>query len=342
MSARPGYFTIDLESGIRGEITASNHTALYKFTFFGNATGNATVDAPLSPLFIVDLTDLPDTRQSGSAAVDPETGRMTGTGNFGPSFGLGRYDAYFCADFKGGSIRDTGVFINNRAGNDPKNITVGTDNNDPPLPAGTWVWFEPDEDGPIEVTARVGVSFISIDQACSNAEKEAPDLDFETALSAAESAWKDKLSVINIDATGVDDSFQSIFWSGIYRAMLSPQDYTGENPLWQSNEPYYDSYYCIWDSFRSIHPFITLVSFLSFVVRNNLPKLPCEQLLTPIFTGRSLLTDTNEYVPGNPVPSFYSLSIGRWLSLGSYSLASGVFTQGPIRIFSNSSSMLRS
>lgn len=28
------------------------------------------------------------------------------------------------------------------------------------------------------------------------------------------------------------------FFSGIYRTMVSPQDYTGENPLWQSDEPY--------------------------------------------------------------------------------------------------------
>lgn len=55
------------------------------------------------------------------------------------------------------------------------------------------------------------------------------------------------------------DDLQTIFWSGVYRAMISPQDYTGENPLWESDEPYYDSYYCIWDSFRSIHPFLTLV-----------------------------------------------------------------------------------
>ncbi|KAI4600770.1 hypothetical protein KJ359_012932 [Pestalotiopsis sp. 9143b] len=262
VSARPGYFSIDLMSGVRGEITATSHTALYKFTFFGNATGNASIgDAPLSPVFILDLTDLPDTRQSGSAAVDAGSGRMTGTGRFEPSFGLGQYDAYFCADFRGpAAIRDTGVFINNRAGNDPKNVSVGKDNNDPPLPAGTWLWFEPAEDsGPVEITARVGVSFISIEQACSNAEAEAPEFDFDGALAAAEQAWRDKLSAIIIDGAGVDDALQSVFWSGVYRAMLSPQDYTGENPLWDSGEPYYDSYYCIWDSFRSIHPFITLV-----------------------------------------------------------------------------------
>jgi putative alpha-1,2-mannosidase len=41
--------------------------------------------------------------------------------------------------------------------------------------------------------------------------------------------------------------------------MISPQDYTNENPNWNSTEPYYDSFYCIWDSFRSIHPLLTLL-----------------------------------------------------------------------------------
>lgn len=34
---------------------------------------------------------------------------------------------------------------------------------------------------------------------------------------------------------------------------------TGENYLWESDEPYFDSYYCIWDSARTTHPLITLV-----------------------------------------------------------------------------------
>lgn len=41
--------------------------------------------------------------------------------------------------------------------------------------------------------------------------------------------------------------------------MISPQDYTGESYLWESDEPYYDSFYCIWDSYRSIHPLLTLL-----------------------------------------------------------------------------------
>jgi putative alpha-1,2-mannosidase len=107
---------------------------------------------------------------------------------------------------------------------------------------------------------RVGLSFISADQACSNAENEIPNFDFDGTHEAAVQAWTDALSPIEVvPGSGVDPKFQKIFWSGVYRASLSPQDYTGENPLWESSEPYYDSYYCIWDSFRSIHTMITIL-----------------------------------------------------------------------------------
>ena len=235
-------------------MTVTNHTALYRFTFPATpalssaSTGSIAPYAnttKLSPLMILDLTDLPNSRINGSASVDPDTARMTGYGTFKPSFGIGSYMLYFCADFTGASIRDTGVWVNSRAGSQPKNITVVTDGINilsETLPAGVYAQFNaPDTDN--QLLARVGVSFISSDQACSNGEREIPEIDFDGTLAAAETAWNEKLSLISIDATGVDDSFQTVLWSGIYRAMISPQDYTGENPLWQSEEPYYDSYY---------------------------------------------------------------------------------------------------
>jgi putative alpha-1,2-mannosidase len=107
--------------------------------------------------------------------------------------------------------------------------------------AGTFARFHSPKDDTI--LARVGVSFISATQACSNAEREQPDFDFEGTVSAAEAAWREKLEVISVDAEGVSSELQEVFWSGAYRTMISPQDYTGENPLWDSDEPYYDSYY---------------------------------------------------------------------------------------------------
>jgi predicted alpha-1,2-mannosidase len=159
--------------------------------------------------------------------------------------------------------------MNNRAGNHPKHLQVEADgiNNSPEiLPAGAWTQFEaPNSNG--QMFVRVGMSFISIDQACSNAESEIPDYDFDGVHEAAVQAWTDTLSPIEVvPGNGVSQKFEKIFWSGIYRSGISPQDYTGENPLWESDEPYYDSYYCIWDSYRSIHTLLTILDPLSNIL----------------------------------------------------------------------------
>jgi predicted alpha-1,2-mannosidase len=41
--------------------------------------------------------------------------------------------------------------------------------------------------------------------------------------------------------------------------MLMPVNRTGENPKWTSALPYYDDFYCIWDTYRATHPLLTLI-----------------------------------------------------------------------------------
>ena len=50
------------------------------------------------------------------------------------------------------------------------------------------------------------------------------------------------------------------FYTAMYHTMLMPTDRTGENPVWQSSEPYYDDYYAIWDTYRSSGPLLTLIA----------------------------------------------------------------------------------
>ncbi len=76
--ARPGFFAITLNNSIHSEMTVSNHTALYRFTY--PTTPAAGSNSTNSPLIIIDLTDLPNSRQQGTASVDPKTGRLTGNG----------------------------------------------------------------------------------------------------------------------------------------------------------------------------------------------------------------------------------------------------------------------
>ena len=247
--ATPGYFALTLDSGVAVDMTTAEHTSLFRFNFTNSSSTG-------SPLVLLDLTDLSDSRQDNATIqVDGSTSRMTGNSVFKPSFGSGNYTAYFCADFSGADVRDNGIFVNSRANSTVKTLQVSRGINGIPLPAGAWTRFAA---GSSSVLARVGLSYISTDRACSNAETEISDYDFDSTRQAATSAWETKLSPIQIELSSVDPSYVTNFYSGIYRTMQSPQNYTNENPLFSS--PYYfDSYYCLWDSFRSQFPFLTVL-----------------------------------------------------------------------------------
>ncbi|KAF2754861.1 alpha-1,2-mannosidase, putative subfamily [Pseudovirgaria hyperparasitica] len=287
IEARVGYFAITLNNSVRAEMTVAEHAALYRFNF-----PQALTNVKSSPLILADLTDLSESRSNASIHVDNVTGRIIGSGNFGPSFGIGTYNAFFCTDFSGASIRDTGIFVNIRPGPGIDHVDVFPDGVNPSgIPAGAWSRFEAPANG--QILARVGVSFISVEQACSNAEKELPDFDFDGTVESVEKSWDLKLSSVEVDASAVDEELQTVFWSGLYRTLISPQDYTGENPYWDSGLKYYDSFYCIWDSFRSIHPLITLVDPVAQTemvaslidIYNHVGKLPdCRMTFDKGFT----------------------------------------------------------
>lgn len=83
--ARPGYFEVTLNSGINAAMTTTMHAALFRFTFSGTG-GNGSY-----PLILQDLTDLSDSRQdNATVAIDPTTGRITGSGRFQSSFSQGQ------------------------------------------------------------------------------------------------------------------------------------------------------------------------------------------------------------------------------------------------------------
>ncbi|KAI1170492.1 glycoside hydrolase family 92 protein [Nemania sp. FL0916] len=257
VDAKAGRFAVELQSGVKSSMTSSEHAALFRFQF---PTGNSSGDGAAHPLVLLDLTDLWKSRQNASISVDPKTARMTGNGTFLPSFGAGSYVMHFCADFFGGEVLDDGVWVNNRAGTEPKDLYVTRGFNLFYLEAGGWAKFKGLKDDNT-LTARVGISYVSAEQACRSAEKEIPDPegDFDRLVKQAEEAWEEKLSPVSVDAGGASEELLTSFWSGIYRTMISPQNYTGENPYWDSGIPYFDSFYCIWDSFRVQHPLLTII-----------------------------------------------------------------------------------
>jgi predicted alpha-1,2-mannosidase len=265
--AKPGYFALSLENSVFAEMTTTHRTALYRFNFphASSIKFNGTM-LTNSPLILLDVLDLASSRTMGKVDVDTKSGRISGNGTFMPSFGTGEYTAYFCVDFRGAEIRNTGYFKDNnvvsveksgatKAGTGSQNEYRKQDYRS--SSGGGWVQFHQSKSG--QIMARVGLSFLSTEKACGNAEEEIPDFDFDQVVGASQKAWREKLAVVQIDELGVSDELLTTFWSGLYRTLIAPQNYTGENPLWDSDEPYFDSFYCIWDSFRVQHPLLTLV-----------------------------------------------------------------------------------
>ncbi|KAJ5894009.1 Alpha-1-2-mannosidase [Penicillium taxi] len=248
VQSSPGYFAISLESGVHVDMTAAHHTTLFRFKF--------TKDS--NPLILLDLSDLSDSRQdNASISINSTTGRMTGSARFLPSFGSGSYKLHFCTDFNSsGALRDSGIFVDARASTGVQVLEISRGINGYPLPGGGFVRFKSPPDGLVHV--RVGVSFISPEQACTHAESEIGDFDFNSTRKTAIDSWTEKMKPIRVSRNGVNSSVLTNFYSGIYRTMVNPQNYTGENPLWTSSEPYFDSFYCLWDSFRSQLPFLTI------------------------------------------------------------------------------------
>ena len=109
------------------------------------------------------------------------------------------------------------------------------------------------------VRVKVGISFLSAARASDNVRAELPGWDFGQVRQQLRTRWE---SLLGRAELGADTPLEQkkLFYTGLYHTMLMPVDRTGENPLWNGPQPYYDDFYAIWDTFRSSNPLITLLA----------------------------------------------------------------------------------
>lgn len=109
------------------------------------------------------------------------------------------------------------------------------------------------------VKSKVGVSWISAEKACQFIDDEMPHWDLDTVVTEARSTWNNdvfgKLAVKDLK----NHTRLEMFYTAMYHAHLLPSDRTGENPHWESDEPYYDDYYTLWDTFRCLNSLYLLI-----------------------------------------------------------------------------------
>jgi putative alpha-1,2-mannosidase len=75
---------------------------------------------------------------------------------------------------------------------------------------------------PKQVNIRVGISFVSTDQACANAESEVGSTSFDDIHAQAKALWNEKLSKIEIDVPNTPPNVTELLYSSLYRASLTP------------------------------------------------------------------------------------------------------------------------
>ena len=96
------------------------------------------------------------------------------------------------------------------------------------------------------VTSRVGISWLSASQACSNAQNQIPaDTPFSQVVNDTKSIWNEEvLSKITTSAT--NETTLELLYTSLYYMHLLPTNQTGENPGWTSDEPYYQDIFTYW------------------------------------------------------------------------------------------------
>ena len=110
------------------------------------------------------------------------------------------------------------------------------------------------------VELRVGISFISADQARKNLDQDIPTWGFDRVESTAREAWGRALGKIAV--RGGDERQRTIFYTALYRSMNRMIDITEAGGVYKGfdgqihtidGHPFYadDG---LWDTYRSLHP----------------------------------------------------------------------------------------
>ncbi|MDF2178614.1 GH92 family glycosyl hydrolase [Aliiglaciecola sp. CAU 1673] len=128
---------------------------------------------------------------------------------------------------------------------------------------GAWLSF--DNGAKEQVLVKIGISFVSIDNARANLDAEQPGFAFEQTRARAQQAWDKLLGQVKVEGSDAD---KTRFYTALYHSLIHPselQDVSGDYPLMNQagvgnhkTQPRY-SVYSLWDTHRNLHPLLSLL-----------------------------------------------------------------------------------
>jgi putative alpha-1,2-mannosidase len=102
----------------------------------------------------------------------------------------------------------------------------------------------------VNIQSRVGISFISTAKACHNLDAEITDkTELQELIDQAKTRWTEEI-FNKIQVSTKNEADLQLLYSSLYGMFLIPSNRTGENPEWNSAEPYYDDIFTLWDTHR--------------------------------------------------------------------------------------------
>jgi predicted alpha-1,2-mannosidase len=231
--AKPGSYELTLQKwSVKAELTASTHVAHHRYTYADGDTPRVVLDLEraLAPGKITEaaIETVDATTLRGSFLL---TSQMSG--------GFGGNRLFF-------ELRT------NRAHSIEQLSTSGN---------VLLLAFEPG--APVEIL--VGVSLVSAAGATANLTAELPTFDFEAHRTAAEDAWRAKLSRVKVYGGSEED--RATFYSALRLAFLMPTVisdvdgayvFGGQPGQMPAGEPMLSDF-SLWDTYRTVHPLYALV-----------------------------------------------------------------------------------
>jgi predicted alpha-1,2-mannosidase len=216
--AAPGFYHVAMANGVTAELSATLRTAYARFAY--------PKGKPANLLFRTSDSEVGSS--DASVAVDPARHEVTGSvtsGNFcgylSPDRRESYYTLYFVAKFYqpftvGGAWQDTKLMPGAR---EAHGGTTYGDRGHPPgrKGSGVWIVFAPGTD----VNMRVGISYVSLDNARKNLAAESPDgMVLDTVSVAARRAWNARLGQIAVKGGTKDE--RTVFYTALYHVLLEP------------------------------------------------------------------------------------------------------------------------
>jgi predicted alpha-1,2-mannosidase len=278
-AAQPGYYTVDLpDAGVTAELTASLRGGLHKYS---STDGGVTL--LFNPAGAVKTT--PNTTVDMTVDGANIEGNVVYSGDFATR--SGPFTLHFSATM---DPAPTSVSAWNDDGvQDGQTTAQGTQ-------GGAVLEF----DGATEVELRVGLSLVDLDQARLHRTEELDEKSFAEVRQAAKDAWLEKLGRVRLKGGSVDN--QTIFYTALYNIWRMPTRLDGidgryrgvDDEVHQADGFAYYSDLSLWDTFRTLHPWLALVD----------PELQRDSL-------KSLLAmkDASGYIPRWPAMQTFTGSM---------------------------------